>query len=75
MILAELWDKKRIEQQGELLVEDGRFRPGNIHERTLQLVGDGWDLVALSPTMRRFRRPKAVPGTEDLAARDVSPVG
>jgi len=50
------WDSKRLEQRGDQLIEDGRPRPGDIHERTLELVREGWEIVALSPTGRRLRR-------------------
>lgn len=56
----EHWDTKHLEQRGELLYEDGRARSDDLHERTLQLAEEGWELVALSPTQRHFRRPKRV---------------
>lgn len=52
------WESKTIELTNGLIVEDGRAAPGDLECRALQLADDGWDLVALTATQRRFRRLK-----------------
>jgi hypothetical protein len=56
MAPGDRWDTKRLEQRGDQLIEDGRPRAGDIHERTLELAGEGWEIVSLTPTERQLRR-------------------
>jgi hypothetical protein len=50
------WEIKHLEQRDDQLIEDGQRRPGDIHERTLELAAEGWEIVSLSPTERQLRR-------------------
>ena len=59
------WVTKTLMQRGEHVFEDGRKSHVDLHERSLQLVREGWQLMGLGPAERRFCR-RSAPGGRSL---------
>jgi hypothetical protein len=56
MTASDFWDIKTLEQRGSLLFEDGHRRESRLEGRAQELAHEGWDLITIAPTQRRFRR-------------------